>query len=144
MLYRLGATLLAAAFSVPVHAQEMKYGWCETNAPDRSYRLSGLMQMPKSASSDQVAAEFQAAVGGNNAFCWFYYSTPSEGDSHLGKRKFVIESEEKLRYTLTGWVGRYGITGAPPPKHSLKVRRKLANLNPDYLQKLLTQDPALT
>ncbi|SKB27363.1 hypothetical protein SAMN06295937_1014110, partial [Sphingopyxis flava] len=26
----------------------------------------------------------------------------------------------------------------------LKVRRKLANLNPDYLQKLLTKDTALT
>jgi len=33
---------------------------------------------------------------------------------------------------------------AQDDKHSLKVRRKLANLNPDYLQKLLTQDPALT
>lgn len=29
-------------------------------------------------------------------------------------------------------------------KHSLKVRRKLANLNPDYLQKLLTSETALT
>jgi len=33
---------------------------------------------------------------------------------------------------------------AQDDKHSLKVRRKLANLNPDYLQKLLTQAPALT
>jgi len=33
---------------------------------------------------------------------------------------------------------------AQDDKHSLKIRRKLANLNPDYLQKLLTQAPALT
>ncbi|WP_079640346.1 ISAs1 family transposase [Sphingopyxis flava] len=33
---------------------------------------------------------------------------------------------------------------AQDDKHSLKVRRKLANLNPDYLQKLLTKDTALT
>ena len=29
-------------------------------------------------------------------------------------------------------------------KHSLKVRRKLANLNPDYLEKLLKTKTALT
>ena len=32
----------------------------------------------------------------------------------------------------------------PKDKHSLKVRRKLANLNPDYLEKLIRQKPALT
>lgn len=33
-----------------------------------------------------------------------------------------------------------------PPKdeHSLKVRRKLANLNPRYLHALITQNPPLT
>lgn len=33
---------------------------------------------------------------------------------------------------------------SPADKHSLKVRRKLANLNPDYLEKLVRQDHALT
>lgn len=33
---------------------------------------------------------------------------------------------------------------APGDKHSLKVRRKLANLNPDYLEKLVTSQTALT
>lgn len=33
---------------------------------------------------------------------------------------------------------------ASADRHSLKVRRKLANLNPDYLQKLITAAPALT
>lgn len=32
----------------------------------------------------------------------------------------------------------------PKDKHSLKVRRKLANLNPDYLETLIRQAPALT
>ena len=32
----------------------------------------------------------------------------------------------------------------PNDKHSLKVRRKLANLNPDYLAKLIRQNAALT
>lgn len=32
----------------------------------------------------------------------------------------------------------------PSDKHSLKVRRKLANLNPDYLAKLIAKPPALT
>lgn len=32
----------------------------------------------------------------------------------------------------------------PKDKHSLKVRRKLANLNPDYLETLVRQTPALT
>lgn len=32
----------------------------------------------------------------------------------------------------------------PKDKHSLKVRRKLANLNPDYLETLIRQTPALT
>lgn len=32
----------------------------------------------------------------------------------------------------------------PNDKHSLKVRRKLANLNPDYLETLIRQTPALT
>ena len=33
---------------------------------------------------------------------------------------------------------------APSDKHSLKVRRKLANLNPDYLEKLIRAENALT
>lgn len=33
---------------------------------------------------------------------------------------------------------------APSDKHSLKVRRKLANLNPDYLEKLVRQSHPLT
>ena len=32
----------------------------------------------------------------------------------------------------------------PKDKHSLKVRRKLTNLNPDYLETLIRQTPALT
>jgi hypothetical protein len=32
----------------------------------------------------------------------------------------------------------------PKDKHSLKVRRKLANLNPDYLENIIRQIPALT
>jgi len=32
----------------------------------------------------------------------------------------------------------------PKDKHSLKIRRKLANLNPDYLETLIRQNPALT
>jgi len=32
----------------------------------------------------------------------------------------------------------------PKDKHSLKVRRKLANLNPDYLESLIRQNDALT
>jgi predicted transposase YbfD/YdcC len=32
----------------------------------------------------------------------------------------------------------------PKDRHSLKVRRKLANLNPDYLETLIRQSPALT
>ncbi len=32
----------------------------------------------------------------------------------------------------------------PKGKHSLKDRRKLANLNPDYLPTLLRQTPALS
>ncbi|MEX2479630.1 MAG: ISAs1 family transposase [Gammaproteobacteria bacterium] len=32
----------------------------------------------------------------------------------------------------------------PKDKHSLKVRRKLANLDPDYLQSLIRQNPPLT
>ncbi|MBM3556388.1 MAG: ISAs1 family transposase [Alphaproteobacteria bacterium] len=32
----------------------------------------------------------------------------------------------------------------PKDKHSLKVRRKLANLNPDYLETLIRQTPTLT
>jgi len=32
----------------------------------------------------------------------------------------------------------------PKDKHSLKVRRKLANLNHDYLERLLRQNHALT
>jgi len=32
----------------------------------------------------------------------------------------------------------------PKDKHSLKVRRKLANLNPDYLETLIRQTPPLT
>ena len=32
----------------------------------------------------------------------------------------------------------------PKDKHSLKVRRKLANLNGDYLEKLIRQKPPLT
>jgi predicted transposase YbfD/YdcC len=32
----------------------------------------------------------------------------------------------------------------PKDKHSLKVRRKLANLNPDYLQTLIQQTATLT
>ena len=36
------------------------------------------------------------------------------------------------------------IVHAPTDKHSLKVRRKLANLNPDYLEKILRSSPALT
>ena len=32
----------------------------------------------------------------------------------------------------------------PKDKHSLKVRRKLANLNPDYLQALIQQSGSLT
>ena len=32
----------------------------------------------------------------------------------------------------------------PKDKHSLKVRRKLANINPDYLETLIRQTPALT
>ncbi len=32
----------------------------------------------------------------------------------------------------------------PNDKHSLKVRRKLANLNPDYLETLIRQTPTLT
>ncbi|MWV23542.1 ISAs1 family transposase, partial [Methylobacterium sp. 2A] len=30
---------------------------------------------------------------------------------------------------------------APGDRHSLKVRRKLANLNPDYLEALIRQTP---
>ncbi|SKB80237.1 hypothetical protein SAMN06295937_10201, partial [Sphingopyxis flava] len=33
---------------------------------------------------------------------------------------------------------------AQDDKHSIKVRRRLANLYPDYLQKLLTKDTSLT
>ncbi len=33
---------------------------------------------------------------------------------------------------------------SPKDKHSLKVRRKLANLNPDYLETLIRQNQALT
>lgn len=32
----------------------------------------------------------------------------------------------------------------PKDRHSLKVRRKLANLSPDYLEALIRQAPALT
>jgi len=32
----------------------------------------------------------------------------------------------------------------PKDKHSLKVRRKLANLNPDYLETLVRQSRPLT
>ena len=32
----------------------------------------------------------------------------------------------------------------PKDKHGLKARRKLANLNPDYLAKLIRQNGALT
>jgi hypothetical protein len=32
----------------------------------------------------------------------------------------------------------------PKDKHSLKVRRKLANLNPDYLETLIRHTPPLT
>jgi hypothetical protein len=32
----------------------------------------------------------------------------------------------------------------PKDKHSLKNRRKLANLNPDYLETLIRQTPLLT
>ena len=32
----------------------------------------------------------------------------------------------------------------PKDRHSLKVRRKLANLNPDYLETLICQNDALT
>ena len=32
----------------------------------------------------------------------------------------------------------------PKDKHSLKVRRKLANLNPDYLETLIRQEATLT
>jgi predicted transposase YbfD/YdcC len=32
----------------------------------------------------------------------------------------------------------------PKDNHSLKVRRKLANLNPDYLEAIIRQIPALT
>jgi hypothetical protein len=32
----------------------------------------------------------------------------------------------------------------PKDKHSLKVRRKKANLNPDYLETLIRQSPVLT
>jgi hypothetical protein len=32
----------------------------------------------------------------------------------------------------------------PKDKHSLKVRRKLANLNPDYLEKIVRQNAPLT
>jgi len=33
---------------------------------------------------------------------------------------------------------------AQDDKHSLKVRRKLANLNPDYLESLIKKDAPLT
>lgn len=32
----------------------------------------------------------------------------------------------------------------PKDRHSLKTRRKLANLNPDYLEFLIRQTPPLT
>jgi len=32
----------------------------------------------------------------------------------------------------------------PKDKHSLKVRRKLANLSPDYLENLIKQNAPLT
>jgi hypothetical protein len=97
----------------------MRFGWCETEAGNTDYVLSGLMQQPKGTSNQAYEAAFAAAIGTDRRInCWFYYSTPTEAKGKFEQRQYVIRTEEKKPFRLSGWVGPYGIAGQPAVKPS--------------------------
>jgi hypothetical protein len=99
----------------------MRYGWCEIDGGAADHMLSGLMQQPKGTSDDAYERAFAQAIGQNldqGHRCWFYYSSPTEAQSYFKQRQYVIESNEKKSFKLTGWVGPYGINGEPAPESS--------------------------
>ena len=102
-----------------VAAEDLDYGWCETPDAAGTYQMSGLMQKAESVASSSVEDAFRAFLGSTESVqCWFYYSRPTEGQDYFEKRQYVIESEEKRRFRLTGWTGAYGVTVKVPVKPS--------------------------
>lgn len=102
-----------------VTAEDTDYGWCETRDAAGTYQMSGLMQKPESVPSSSIEDAFRAFLGSMESVqCWFYYSRPTEGEDYFEKRQYVIETEEKKRFALTGWTGPYGVTGKAPAKPS--------------------------
>ena len=104
--------------SMPAQAAEKTtYGWCERREPTDIYRMSGLMQKSPSTSTVDIENAFRASLGTEESVtCWFYYSSPSEGEDYFNRRQYVITTEEKRQFTVTGWTGPYAITGKPAPK----------------------------
>jgi hypothetical protein len=110
----LAVGIAAVSSMAPAADGKLTYGWCEVKGSDGNYLMSELLQAP-SGPNDALEREFAASMGGDQrASCWMYYSRPTEADSYLDKRKYVIETEEKLKYSLTGWTGSHGIRGEPP------------------------------
>ena len=111
--------LLLLLSETTVAAEDLDYGWCETPDAAGTYQMSGLMQKPESVASSSIEDAFRAFLGSTESVqCWFYYSRPTEGEDYFEKRQYVIETEEKKRFALTGWTGAYGVTGKAPAKPS--------------------------
>ena len=102
------ATVLPAAAS-----DKITYGWCEVEIPAGTYQMSALLQAPSGpndAMERQIAADMGADRSGS---CWMYYASPTEAESHLKQRQYVITTQESKRFNQTNWTGPYGIKGAP-------------------------------
>lgn len=101
------STVLPAAAS-----DEITYGWCEVEIPAGTYQMSALLQAPSGpndAMERQIAADMGADRSGS---CWMYYASPTEAESHLKQRQYVITTQESKRFNQTNWTGPYGIKGA--------------------------------
>ncbi|QYR52394.1 hypothetical protein [Lysobacter soyae] len=105
----LAATALPAAAS-----DKITYGWCEVEIPAGTYQMSALLQAP-SGPSDAMERLIAADMGADRSgSCWVFYASPSEAESYLKQRQYVITTHENKRFNQTKWTGPYSIKGAPP------------------------------
>ena len=112
---------VALVVATPASAAEMRYGWCEIDGGPADHNLSGLMEQPRGSADEPIERAFAAGTGlnpDNGHRCWFYYSSPTEAESYFEQRQYVIESNEKKTFKLTGWTGPYAIASKPEPKPS--------------------------
>lgn len=108
------ATALASTALPAAAADKITYGWCEVESPAGTYQMSALLQAP-SGPNDAMELLIAADMGADRSgACWMYYASPTEAESHLKQRQYVITTQENKRFNQTNWTGPYGIKGAPP------------------------------